>query len=368
MSRLHNFSAGPGVLPEVVVRETQDALWELEGSGCGLLESSHRGAAFDAVFQRAKARVRRLLRLADDQHVLFMHGGARSQFHQIPMALLQGGRATYLDTGTWAAGAIEEARRFGTVDVPFSSADTGWDRVPAQGEWGPLPEGTRYLHYTSNNTVAGGEFSYIPEVPDGTWLVCDASSDILSRPLDGARFDLLYAGAQKNLGPAGTTLVVIRDALVQAASRDLPKMLRYDVHVAKDSMYNTPTTGAIYVIERVLRWLEEDMGGVEGIGARNEAQAARVYAAIDASDLFRGRVRPDSRSWMSVTFTTGDAALDKRFAAQADAAGLIGLKGHRSVGGLRASLYNAQTDAAVDALVGFMQAFEAEHLGRHAGG
>jgi len=360
MSRQHNFSAGPAVLPEVVVREVQEAVHELEGCGQGLMETSHRGAAFAEVHARAKARMRRLLRLDDDQHVLFLHGGARTQFFMIPMGLLQGGRAAYLDTGTWASQAATEARRFGTVDVPFSSADTRWDRVPRPGSY-EIAKGTRYLHYTSNNTVAGGEFDHVPAVPEGTWRICDASSDVLGRDLDGAQFDLLYAGAQKNLGPSGTTLVVIRDALVQAADTDLPMMLRYDIHAKKDSCYNTPTTFAIYVIELVLRWLEEDVGGVAAMAARNEAQAGRVYGAIDATGFWTGMVRPDSRSWMNVTFTTGDDALDGAFVAEAGQAGLLGLKGHRSVGGLRASLYNAQSDAAVDALVDFMQDFERRH-------
>lgn len=360
MSRLHNFSAGPGVLPDVVVAETQGAVHELEGCGQGLMETSHRGEAFAEVHQRAKARVRRLLRLSDDQHVLFLHGGARTQFFQIPMALLQGGRAAYLDTGTWAAQAAEEARRFGEIVVPFSSEPDAYTHVPRPGQIS-LPDGLRYLHYTSNNTVAGTEFDHVPEVPEGCWRVCDASSDILSRPVDGSAFDLLYAGAQKNLGPAGTTLVVIRDELVQRASTDLPKMLRYDIHVKKDSCYNTPTTFAIYVIERVLRWLEEDVGGVEAIARRNARQAERVYGVLDGSDFWKPRVRPDSRSWMNVTFSTGSPDLDKRFVETAKAEGLLGLKGHRSVGGLRASLYNAQPDASVEALVSFLGEFERRH-------
>ncbi len=360
MSRQHNFSPGPGVMPTPVVEAMRDAVWELEGCGQGLMETSHRGKAFVAVHQRAKARVRRLLKLDDDQHVLFLHGGARTQFFMIPMSLLQGGRAAYLDTGTWAFQAAEEARRFGTVDVPWSSKATGWDRIPQDKEWS-VAEGTRYLHYTSNNTVAGGQFHHVPAVPEGTWRICDASSDILSAPVDGSAFDLLYAGAQKNLGPAGTTLVIVRDALVQAANRDLPKMLRYDIHVGKDSCYNTPTTFAIYAIEQVLRWLEEDVGGVEAIAARNEAQAGAVYGAIDATPFWKGKVQPAARSRMNVTFTTGDDALDGTFVSEATAEGLLGLKGHRSVGGLRASLYNAQSDESVAALVSFMRDFERRH-------
>lgn len=354
MSRQFNFSAGPGVLPEAVVQQGRDALWELGGSGLGLVETSHRSAAFTEVIDSARARLRRLLRLSDDQEVLFLHGGARTQFFMAPMALLGGGRATYLDTGIWSEGALVEARRFGEVDVPFSSKATGWDHVPDAGALGPLPEGTRYLHYTSNNTVAGTEFSYVPDA-GGAWLFCDASSNILSRPVDGSRFDLLYAGAQKNLGPSGVTIVVIRKALIEAAKRDLPMMLRYDVHADKQSMYNTPCTFAIYMVERVCAWIETQ--GLDAVDARNEAQSRRLYAAIDGSPRFKGKVAANSRSRMNITFTTGDDALDAVFVKEATAAGLHGLKGHRKVGGLRASLYNAQTDAAVDALIAFMADF-----------
>lgn len=359
MTRAFNFSPGPALMPESVLREAQDALWELEGSGMGVLEISHRSKAFEAVMDRARERLARLLRLAPDQEILFLHGGARTQFFQVPMNLLRGARATYFDTGIWSAGAIEEAGRFGTADVPFSSKGTGYDHVPRDGSWGPLPAGTRYVHYTSNNTVAGTQFDYIPTVKDA-WLICDASSDILSRDLDGSRFDLIYAGAQKNLGPSGVTIVVIRKALLDAADRDLPSMLRYDIHYAKRSLYNTPSTFAIYVVERVCAWIEAQ-GGLAVVGARNAAQAERVYAAIDASPRYRGKVRTDSRSQMNVTFTTGSPDVDAVFVAEANALGLLGLKGHASVGGLRASLYNAQTDEAVAALVAFLEDFAARH-------
>jgi phosphoserine aminotransferase len=355
MARVHNFSAGPGVLPESVVQQTQEALWELEGCGQGLMETSHRGKAFDDVIVRARTRLARLLGVGDDYEVLFLHGGARTQFFQIPMNFLRGGRATYLDTGTWAYQAAEEARRYGTVDVPWSSRASRYDRVPRQGDWAQAAD-TRYLHYTSNNTVAGTEYDYVPD-PQGAWLVCDASSDILSRPMDGSKFDLIYAGAQKNLGPAGVTLVVLRKALLEHADEDLPAMCRYGLHVNKRSLYNTPTTFAIYVVERVTAWIEEQ-GGVAGIDARNERQASALYGTIDGSGFWRGLAETGSRSRMNVTFTTGDADLDTRFVAEAADAGLVGLKGHRSVGGLRASIYNAQTDAAVDALVAFMGDFE----------
>lgn len=354
MARVHNFSAGPGVLPEPVVRQAQESLWELEGCGQGLMETSHRSKAFTAVIDRARDRLHRLLKLDDEQEVLFLHGGARTQFFMIPQNLLRGGHATYLDTGTWAAQAAEEARRFGDVSVPWSSQAEGWRNVPRPGDWGPLPEGTRYLHYTSNNTVAGTEFDYVPDAGN-SWLVCDASSNILSRPLDGSRFDLMYAGAQKNLGPSGVTVVVIRKSLLERCDADLPKMCRYGLHAQKRSLYNTPTTFAIYVVERVAAWIEEH-GGVEAVDARNERQATKLYDVID-SGFWQGLAARDSRSRMNVTFTTGNADMDTRFVAEATAAGMVGLKGHRSVGGLRASIYNAQTDDAVDALVGFMNHF-----------
>ena len=354
MSDVHNFSAGPAVLPPPVVQEARAALADL-GGGIGILEVSHRSADFSAVIDSARQRLRRLLQLDDDQEVLFLHGGARTQFFTIPMNLLRGGRATYLDTGTWATQAATEARRYGTVDVPWSSAETGWDSVPRPGAWGALPAGTRYLHYTSNNTVAGTEYDYIPDAGDA-WLVCDASSNLLSEPVDGSRFDLLYGGAQKNVGPAGVTLVVLRRSLLEHCDPQIPTMCRYGTHVKKASLYNTPCTFAIYMVDRVCAWLEAQ-GGLEAVAQRNRAQASRLYAAIDGSDRFRAMVAPPSRSRMNVTFTTGDRDTDKRFVAQSTAAGLVGLKGHSSVGGLRASVYNAQSDAAIDALLGFLDDF-----------
>ncbi|MCA9572369.1 MAG: 3-phosphoserine/phosphohydroxythreonine transaminase [Myxococcales bacterium] len=359
MAREHNFSAGPAALPAPVLEEVREALWEVPGAGAGICEISHRGKVFDAVHQDTKARLRRLLRLSDDQEVLFLHGGARTQFYQVPMNLLRGGTAAYLDTGRWSDTAIADARRYGEVVVPWSSKEEGYRSVPAPGAWGPLPEGTVYLHYTSNNTVAGTQMRTLPD-PGPAWLVCDASSDILSYDVDGSRYDLLYAGAQKNLGPSGAALVVIRKALLDRCDPDLPEMLRYPKQVAKDSMLNTPNTFAIFVIGRVCAWIEAQ-GGVAAVQAATEARANAVYAVIDGSGFWQGRVATDSRSTMSVTFSTGDAALDTTFVAEATAAGLHGLKGHRSVGGLRASLYNAQTDAAVEALVAFMGDFEARH-------
>ncbi len=354
--RIHNFSAGPGVLPEPVLRRAQADIWSHGEHGIGILECSHRSAQFEAVIHSARTRLRRLLRCGEDQEVLFLHGGARTQFFQLPMNLLRGGRAAYHLTGTWAVGAVEEARRFGTCDVLFDSSDTGWDRVPRPGE-APLPApGTVYLHYTSNNTVAGSQYHHVPEVPEGTWLACDMSSDILSRPIDASRYGAIYAGAQKNAGPAGTTLVILRRDLLERCDPDLPRMLQYPLMAARGSMYNTPCTFAIYAVDQVCRWIEEQ-GGLDAMAERNRAQAERVYAVIDELPLYRGKVQPHSRSWMNITFTTGDDALDTRLWQAAAAEGLSGLKGHRSVGGLRASLYNAQTDAAVSDLVAFLRDF-----------
>ncbi|MFK7927884.1 MAG: 3-phosphoserine/phosphohydroxythreonine transaminase [Myxococcota bacterium] len=351
MSRIHNFSAGPAVLPESVLQQAQQALWDFEGSGLGLLEISHRSKLFDAVVVSARERLARLLGVSDTHEILFLQGGASSQFYMVPMNLLQGGRATYLNTGRWSGNAIKEAERFGTVDVPYTAKDD----VPADQAWGDLPSGTKYLHYTSNNTVAGSQFSYVPtaDVP----LIVDASSDILSRPSDAHRHALIYAGAQKNLGPSGLTVVAVRRDLVEHMNPNLPTMLSYRTHVDKQSMFNTPPTFPIFVVERVCAWIE-DNGGLAAMGEANRAQASKVYGVIDGSDFWHGKVHPSSRSIMNPTFTTGDPEQDTRFWQSAAAEGLNGLKGHKSVGGLRASLYNALPDAAVDALVAFMHEFE----------
>jgi phosphoserine aminotransferase len=357
MARIHNFSAGPGVLPEKVLKQAQVDLLDVNGSGIGICEHSHRGKVFDAIHQSAKGRIRRLLGLGEDQEVLFLQGGARAQFYMLPMNLLRGGRASYLDTGHWSHSAIEDAKRYGTVDVLFSSQTQGYDRVPDPGEWQPIPEGTVYFHYTSNNTIYGTEFQYVPQI-EGTSLACDMSSNFLSRPVDGTKFDFLYAGAQKNVGPSGVTVVVVRRSLLDKMDKNLPAMLRYAKQVEKDSMLNTPTTFGIYMVDQVCRWLEEDVGGLEAMERRNVAQADKLYAEIDRTGFWRSHVKKGSRSRMNVVFATGDADKDAAFVKGASERGLSGLKGHREVGGLRASLYNAQTDAAVDALVEYMREFE----------
>ncbi|MEN0064844.1 MAG: 3-phosphoserine/phosphohydroxythreonine transaminase [Myxococcota bacterium] len=357
MARIYNFSAGPAILPEPVLKQAQQDLWEFGESGLGIAECSHRSKLFDAVAVSARTRVARLLGVSLDEYaVLFLQGGARGQFFQFPMNMLQGGRATYLDTGRWDDMAAKDAARYGDVDVAWSSQETGWNRVPNDDDY-VVQNDTRYLHYTSNNTVAGGEFRHTPDAK-GAWLVCDMSSNFLSHPVDGTKFDFIYAGAQKNVGPSGVTICVIRRSLLDRVASDVPDVLRYDKQVAKDGMVNTPCTFGIYVIEQVCRWLEDDMGGLSGIEARNIAQANKVYAQIDGTDFWQGKVETSARSRMNITFTTGNPELDTAFVKAADEARLSGLKGHRSVGGLRASLYNAQTDEAVDALVAFMAEFE----------
>lgn len=356
MPRIHNFSAGPAVLPEEVLKEAQEALWDLNGTGIGVMECSHRSKPYEAVVDSARTRLAKVLGLGPDQHVLFLQGGASSQFFMVPQNLLRGGTAAYLETGHWAERAIKEAKRYGTVAVPWTSKATNFDHVPKPGAW-ETPANAAYLHYTSNNTIYGTEMDYIPEVSGDTLLVCDASSDVASRPIDGSKWDLMYAGAQKNLGPSGVTVVVISKKALARCEPDLPTMLKYSIHVENGSMYNTPNTWGIFIIDRVCAWIER-MGGVAAIGERNGRHAAAVYAAIDGSGgFYRGTCAKDSRSWMNLTFRTPSEDLDTAFVKEATKAGLDGLKGHRAVGGLRASIYNAQTDAAVDALVAFMGAF-----------
>jgi len=353
--RIHNFSAGPAVLPETVLRKAQDVLWDFAGTGMGVMECSHRTKVYEAVVDSARDRIRRLMKLTPDQEVLFLQGGASSQFFMVPMNLLHGGRAAYLETGHWSEKAVAEAKRFGTTDVVWTSKADKFARVPREGEW-KLPSGTTYLHYTSNNTIYGTEFDYVPD-PQGALLVCDGSSDVMSRPIDGSKFDLFYAGAQKNLGPSGVTVVIIKKDTIARCNPDLPTMLRYGIHAENGSMYNTPNTWGIWFVDAVCQWIEEQ-GGLETVGRNNERRAKAVYDAIDGSGGFwRGTCEVRSRSWMNVTFTSGDADKDTRFVKESEKAGLSGLKGHRAVGGLRSSLYNAQTDAAVEALVGFMRDF-----------
>ena len=356
----YNFAAGPAILPAPVIEETREALRDLLGSGIGLLEHSHRGAAVDEVFASTHAACREVAGLSDDYRILFLQGGASLQFMMLPANLLPEGRtADYLETGSWSKKAIAQAVRYGGVHVAASSAETNFDRIPTGDalHWSASPA---YVHFTSNNTIYGTQYREEPTPPEGAWLACDASSDVFSRPLDVDRYGVLYAGAQKNLGPAGATLVLIRADLLERVERDLPEMLRYGLHAENDSRYNTPPVLSIYVMGRVLRWIL-DSGGLAGVEKRNEEKAALLYDAIDASEFYRGTAQPDSRSRMNVTFRIASESLEAQFLAEAAAAGFSGLGGHRAVGGIRASIYIAFPREGCEALAAFRRDFEARH-------
>jgi phosphoserine aminotransferase len=355
--RIYNFSAGPAVLPERVLREAQDALWNLAGSGIGVMEHSHRGPEFSAVAKEAEALCRELAGIPDSYDVLFLQGGASSQFFMVPMNFMSSGAtADYVNTGSWSKKAIKEAKRFGTVHVAGSSEDENFSYIPAAEalRWSERPV---YAHFTSNNTIFGTEWKAEPAPPAGTPLVCDASSDIFSRPLDVARYGLIYAGAQKNLGPSGVTLVIVRKDLVEQGSADLPTMLQYRTHAAEGSMYNTPPTFGIFVMGRVLAWIRE-FGGLAAMGEYNQAKARLIYDHLDESTFWRATARPDSRSLMNVCFRAPSEELEASFLAECKKQGLSGLKGHRSVGGMRASIYNAFPMEGCERLVALMKDFE----------
>jgi phosphoserine aminotransferase len=354
--RIYNFSAGPAVLPLPVLEEAQRDLVALPGVGMSVLEISHRSKAFDAVIQGAEADFRALARVPEGYHLLFLQGGASTQFSMVPMNLLAAGAtADYIVTGSWSKKAVKEAKKVGTVNVAATTEREGFARIPRQDELTLTPDAA-YVHYTSNNTIFGTEWRSEPAV-GGVPLVCDASSDIFSRPIDVGRYGLIYAGAQKNLGPSGLTVVVIRDDLAQRGAESLPTMLRYATHVENRSLYNTPPVFAIYILRLVLRWLVAN-GGLEAMAVVNERKAGKLYAEIDRTGFYRGHAERDSRSLMNVTFRLPTEDLEKRFVQEATAAGFDGLKGHRSVGGLRASIYNAFPEEGIDALAAFMREFE----------
>ena len=356
--RIFNFSAGPAVLPEPVLEEAREALWSLGKTGVGVLEHSHRGSAFKAVLAQTEDDCRRLAGIPDDYHVLFLPGGASTQFFQVPMNFLRSGDvADYLITGSWSKKAIAQAKRFGEVRVAASSEERNFSYIPRDHDFS---SGPRYVHFTSNNTICGTQFASEPEPPEDAWLVCDASSDVFCRPIDVTKYGLIYAGAQKNLGPSGVTLVIIRDDLVEAGALDVPEMLQYRTHAENDSCYNTPSTFGIYVMGLVFRWLL-DLGGLKAIEETNRQKANLLYDYLDESPLFQPTAASDSRSMMNVTFVTGDETLDADFITTAGEAGLDGLKGHRSVGGMRASIYNAFPTAGVERLVDVMREFADQH-------
>ena len=362
MQRVHNFSAGPATLPLEVLQQARDELTDWNGSGMSVMEMSHRGRHFMAIAARAEQDLRDLLAIPPNYKVLFLQGGAHTQFAMIPLNLLRGrASADYLDTGDWSLKAIGEARRLGGVRVVASSAANRYTTIPPQAGWETDAQAA-YFHYTPNETIRGVEFHQVPVLANaGIPLVADMSSNILSRPVDVSRFGLIYAGAQKNIGPAGLTLVIVREDLIGQARAGTPTMLDYATFANSDSMYNTPPTYTWYMAGLVFQWLKQQ-GGLAVMAGRNQRKSARLYAAIDDSDgFYRCPVAAACRSWMNVTFTLADAGLEPVFLQQAEAAGLSGLKGHRLVGGMRASLYNAMPEAGVDALIDFMADFRHRH-------
>ncbi len=354
--RIHNFSAGPAVLPVPVLEEAQRDMLSLPGVGMSVMEISHRSKTFDGIINGAESGLRRLLGIPENYHLLFLQGGASLQFSMVPMNFLPpDGSADYIITGSWGKKALKEAKRAGVANVAASMADGGFTRVPANDEL-KLDQKAAYVHITTNETIEGVEWKKEPDVGEVP-LVADASSDILSHPIPVDKYALIYAGAQKNMGPSGVTLVIMRDDLLQRIPDGLHTMLDYRTHVENKSLYNTPNTWGIYIINLVGKWLLEK-GGLEAMHRENEAKAQLIYDAIDATEFYRGHADADSRSIMNVTFRLPSEELEKKFAAEATAAGLDGLKGHRSVGGIRASIYNALPLAAVEALVAFMKEFE----------
>ena len=354
MARVYNFNPGPAVLPESVLKEAQAELLDLKGSGMSVLECSHRGKEYSAIHDEAAANLAKLLNLGDDYSVLFLTGGASMQFAMVPMNLLNDGVADYVNSGEWASKAIKEAKLFGKVNIAADTAEAKPARMPALSDLKTTP-GAAYFHITTNETIAGTQWQSFPKTPAP--LVADMSSDILSRPINAKDFALIYAGAQKNLGPAGVTIVIIRKDLLDRCRPTVPTMLRYKTHSENNSLYNTPPCFAIYIINLVTRWLL-GLGGVEAMAKINNQKAGLLYGTIDAlSGFYRGTAAKEYRSPMNVTFRLPSEALEERFIKEAAKQGLCGLKGHRSVGGVRASIYNAFPMKGVEILVDFMKAF-----------
>ncbi len=359
MNRPYNFSAGPAMLPQSVLEQAQQEMLDWRGSGMSVMEMSHRGKEFLSIAEQAEADLRELMGIGDDYAVLFLQGGASSQFSMVPVNLLgEKSGADYINTGAWSKKAIAEARRYGEVHIAATTEADNFTRAPEQNEL-QLDAEAAYVHYTPNETIGGVEFPYVPET-NGVPLVADMSSTILSRPVDVSRFGVIYAGAQKNIGPAGLTLVIVRRDLIGHARADQPTMFDYKTHADNGSMYNTPPTYAWYLAGLVFQWLKA-LGGLEAMARINQRKAELLYSAIDASDFYSNPVSIESRSWMNVPFTLADPALDPVFLDEAREAGLLTLKGHRSVGGMRASIYNAMPEEGVQALVDFMADFEARN-------
>jgi phosphoserine aminotransferase len=359
MSRVFNFSAGPSMLPESVLQQAQAEMLDWQGSGMSVMEMSHRGAEFMSIAEQMKQDLIDLMGVPANYKVLFLQGGATGQFSFIPQNILRGKtKACYLDTGAWSSKALKDAKAYCDVVVSASSKDKNYTYIPAASDW-KLDSEAGYLHYTSNETIHGVEFQETPD-SQGLPLVCDMSSNILSRPVDVSRYGIIYAGSQKNMGPAGVTVVIVRDDLIGEVAAGLPEVFNYEVQAKNDSMLNTPATYSWYLMGLVLQWLKQQ-GGVAAIEQHNIAKAARLYAAVDNSSLYFNPVAIDCRSRMNVPFILKDESLDKAFVKESEAQGLLALKGHRSVGGMRASIYNAMPDAGIDALIAFMAEFERTH-------
>ncbi len=359
MRNVFNFSAGPSMLPEAVLKQAQTEMLDWHGTGMSVMEMSHRGTEFMSIAEQMKQDLCELLAIPDNYKVLFLQGGATGQFSFIPQNILRGKtKACYVDTGAWSTKALKDAKAFCEVKIAASSKDKNYTYIPAIDEW-QIDKEAAYLHYTSNETIHGVEFNEIPnsqELP----LICDMSSNILSRPIDISRYGLIYAGAQKNMGPSGVTIVIVREDLIGEVSPTLPEVFNYAIQSKNDSMLNTPATYIWYLVGLVLQWLKQ-LGGIAAIEQRNMAQANRLYAAIDQSGLYFNPVEMNCRSRMNIPFILRDANLDKAFVKESEAQGLLALKGHRSVGGMRASIYNAMPDEGVDALIQFMAEFERTH-------
>jgi phosphoserine aminotransferase len=356
-NRAYNFNAGPAALPLEVLQQAQVQFVDFENSGMSLMEMSHRGAIYEKVHYEAEALLRELLGVPTGYKVLFVQGGASTQFAMVPMNLLRPGTtAAFVATGSWATKAIQEAKLFGEVSIAASSEADKYTRIPSISELNYAPD-SAYLHLTSNETIEGTQWADYPDTGNVP-LIGDISSDILCRPIDVSKFGMIYAGAQKNLGPSGVTIVIIREDLIVEPSAPVPTMLRYSTHAKADSLYNTPPTFAIYMMNEVLKWVKAN-GGAAGMETRNREKANLLYDLIDGSNgFYRGFAQPGSRSTMNVTFRLESEELEKQFAKESEAQGFIGLKGHRSVGGLRASIYNAVPPESVRALVSFMSDFQ----------
>ena len=355
MSRVYNFSAGPAMLPEAVIKKASEEMLDWQGEGMSVMEMSHRGKAFMSIAAKAEADLRKLMAIPENYKVLFLQGGASTQFAMIPLNLLgDKNTADYINTGMWSKKAIAEAKRYCDVNVAATSEDSGFTTIPEFSSWNLNPDAA-YVHYTPNETIGGVEFDYIPDTGDVP-LVADMSSTILSREIDVSKFGIIYAGAQKNVGPAGLTIVIIREDLIGNAGDDVPAMLNYATHANADSMYNTPPTYAWYLAGMVFDWVLQQ-GGLAAMAEVNERKAAKLYDAIDSMDFYANPVEKQYRSWMNVPFTLKNSDLDGKFLEEAAKLGLQTLKGHRSVGGMRASIYNAMPEAGVDTLIQFMKDF-----------